>query len=166
MAHLDKRTGQLVLCGRCGNAVGRIKQHPVRSDRYVVLPTGYQPRGTDGAWTPTRHAQERMRRGRPPGFRGKPRPRVGLPSGDRTPGDDAYVNWNRPGRLSGTLLDQLPARVVCPTCGAIPWLTADKLRAQPYVVGGAILTAVDGVPVSETRHRTAAPTPGVLYVDL
>jgi rubredoxin len=82
------------------------------------------------------------------------------------PGDDAYVNWNRPGRLSGTLLDQLPARVVCPTCGARPLLTADKLRAQPYVVAGATLTAVDGDPVSETCRRPADPAPGVLYVDL
>ncbi len=166
LAHLDRKTGQRILCGRCGNEIARIREDA--DGRYVAFPPGWVVNAADGAWTLSRHARAGVKRGRPPAFRGKPQPTTGLPRGGRPLEDADYTNWNRPGRVSGTLLDRLPAQAVCPTCGAKPWLTTEKLGVQPFVPATASVSAqtVDGTWVDVSPARQFDSEPGTVYTDL
>ena len=165
LAHLDKKTGQRILCGSCGNEIARIRVRA--AERFVAFPPGWKVNSADGAWTLTRHAREAIKWGRPPSYRRAHRPRVGLPLEGRESRDDLIYlerRMRRPAR--GILVDQFPVQAACPRCDARSWLTTERLRVKPYprVVGRII--SVKGAPYVHKSEREFPPEPGALYTDL
>ena len=109
---LDKGGGR-VICGMrdCGAELARIVEvlHEDQPLRLAYFPLGWRPRASDGTWALTRHAAERMRRGRPPAYARRPA-------------------WPDGRRILGVRLDAATAQAVCPACGSIQTLAAEALR--------------------------------------
>jgi hypothetical protein len=131
LAHRDKRSGTRVLCGCCGNEIARILERSHNPGRYVYFPIGWYPRSSDGAWTLTRHASDRTRRGFEQNFRKPTMPSAKLA---RTPTNqnDPNSDWRRKGRVTGILPEGLPVTAACLTCAHVVWLTAEKLGVDPF----------------------------------
>src|SRR5205823_4598299 len=115
-ARLDKKTGAKVLCCRedCGQVLARVVEREV--GRVLEFEMGWA-RGADGVWARTRHAQQRIRYGRPMAHRRPPRGIIRRVEGDAI---ELYDNAPTPGAY--------PVEVRCPNCSRRQALDAARLR--------------------------------------